>query len=333
MDASEFSQPILAEQLLLDERFIAWAEGVGDLESMAWIETLRNRSDEQQEQVLEAWMIYRSIRWEEAEVSGSIEQRDRLMARLNRESVPKALRHRGRQRLWLLPAISMFALLLGLFVLFYKAPSSTPTVLSGNGKLSKLADGTAVTLKKNSTITYVEGFEKKDVREVWVKGEAHFSVARKKEDQPFVVHTGFFDIQVTGTRFIVSSDPGQASVLLQEGSVNLIFPSGEIARMKPGDYFSLASSPSVPKNGSAQATPVALERHIVFDNTPFVQVAQEIERRYQVQVKILDPVLNEKLITGILPNNDLEALLSALASAMDCRITKEAQIIFIKSSL
>jgi ferric-dicitrate binding protein FerR (iron transport regulator) len=320
-----------AEQLLLDERFLAWAEGLEDASATDWIESLRQTSPEQEEELLEALLTFQAIRRDESPVAGAPEQLERLLDRLERESTPVFQPSRSSKKS-LIPLLSI-TLLAGVLAiaLYLNAPTANNTI-TGDGKVTKLSDGTKVALSSTSTITYADGFEKKKVREVWVKGEAQFDVAHQKNDQPFIVHTRHFDIEVTGTRFIVNNQSTDASVLLQEGSVNLIFPNGERARMKPGDFFSLNAKKASVDAVTTTITPATLERHIVFDNTPFSQVAKEIERRYEVPVRILDPVLSEKLITGILPNNDLDALLKALESAMDCRITRENQTIYIKSS-
>lgn len=323
-----------AEQLLLDERFLAWAEGVDDPSVARWIESLRFSSPEQEEELLDALTTYQSICREEVIVSGGKEQLERLMDRLDRSSSQGGGIDLARpsKRSW--ATLLLVSTIVGVFgLLVYLATLPQKNTISGDGKLTKLSDGTKVILAASSTIRYAEGFEKKSVREVWVKGEAQFDVAHKKDEQPFLVHTNLFDIEVTGTRFIVNNHDQGASVLLQEGSVNLIFPNGEMARMKPGDFFTLKPKRSEGDSATGSGTLAELERQLVFENTPLIQVAREIERRYEVSVQILSPGLNEKLITGILPNNDLTALLKALQSAMDCSITQENQTIYIKSSL
>jgi ferric-dicitrate binding protein FerR (iron transport regulator) len=320
-----------AEQILLDERFLAWAEGLEDASATDWIESLRLSSPEQEEELLEALLTFQAIRRDESPVVGAPEQLERLLDRLERESIP-AFQPSKTSKRSLIPLLSITLLAAVLAIALYLNDRNANNTITGDGKVTKLSDGTKVALSSTSTITYADGFEKKKVREVWVKGEAQFDVAHQKNDQPFIVHTRHFDIEVTGTRFIVNNQSTDASVLLQEGSVNLIFPNGERAQMKPGDFFSLNAKKASVDAATTTITPAILERHIVFDNTPFSQVAKEIERRYEVPVRILDPVLSEKLITGILPNNDLNALLKALESAMDCQITRENQMIYIKSS-
>jgi ferric-dicitrate binding protein FerR (iron transport regulator) len=319
-----------AEQLLLDERFLAWATGADDPAAANWIESLRLTSPEQEEQVFEALMTHSALHREEMPVVGMTEQLDRLMDRLDRETNVKSSEVHSKQGKFF-KRLTVGVVLLLAMIFYFVQPNNNNTLV-GDGKIAKLSDGTMVALGSKSTITYADGFEKRKVREVWVKGQAQFDVARKKDDQPFLVHTQAFDIEVTGTRFIVTNREQQSSVLLQEGSVNLIFPTGEIARMKPGDFFTLDARNSNQSRSPISSALVELDRQLVFENTPLIQVAKEIERRYEVDVKILTPILNEKLITGILPNNDLPALLGALQSAMDCLITQENKTIYIKSS-
>jgi transmembrane sensor len=128
----------------------------------------------------------------------------------------------------------------------------------------------------------------------------------------------------------VNNDTKIISVLLQEGSVNLRFPNGEVTQMKPGDYFSLDESKRPVSEELVRAE--SLNRHIVFDNTPITQVIREIENRYNVRVEVVSSELKNKQITGILPNDNLQILLQALSVAMDCSITQEKQTIFIKSA-
>ena len=332
MSTPHAEQFIPAEQILLDERFLAWAQGEGDGSAAAWIELLRRTSSEQEEELAAALLTFRAIRREESSVVGASEQRARLLDRLEKEPVKVPGVHPAGKKRYLIPLLSFVSLsILSVGFLLWRGNSARNTI-TGNGTFTQLSDGTKVALRSTSTITYADGFEKEPVREVWVKGEAQFDVTHQKNNQPFIVHTRHFDVEVTGTRFIVNNQSEDASVLLQEGSVNLIFPNGERTQMKPGDFFSLKATKIISTQANVSIKPAVLERHIVFDNTPFSQVAKEIERRYEVQVKILDPVLNDKLITGILPNNDLNVLLTALENSMDCRIIRDHPFIYIKSS-
>lgn len=66
-----------------------------------------------------------------------------------------------------------------------------------------LPDGTKVTVNGASTITYPAIFAKKE-RRIRLSGEAYFDVTHK-EDQPFIIETSKYDVEVLGTEFNVEA--------------------------------------------------------------------------------------------------------------------------------
>jgi hypothetical protein len=320
---------IKAEALLLDERFLDWARGQQNQPGFQWVEEVRSRSESQEMEVLEAFTLYQRLVRPEGVPAQAADLRARLLMRLDRQNDPSDNPKRSFRPTRLV-FVAVACLLAGLFFALNFSHSTTRD-LAGDGKETLLEDGTRVQLASSSTLTFQEGFSKKQSREVWVKGKAAFHVKHTPEAKPFLVHTPAFDIEVTGTRFIVNNEAHAVSVLLQEGSVNLRFPSGALVKMKPGDFFSLETTV---KNELKEVTsPQLLERHIVFDNTPIAEVIREIESRYQVRVEVLSPELQNKQITGVLPNDNLQILLQALEVAMDCKITQQQKTLFFKSSL
>lgn len=313
----------------MDERFLDWARGQENQPVFQWLEELRLSSETQEMEVLEAYALYQRLVRPEGLPAQAAELRAHLLMGLDRQNGPSRTPKRSLRpaRLMLLAAICLMA---GIFYLLNFSHSTTRD-LAGDGKETLLEDGTRVQLASSSTLTFQEGFSKKQSREVWVKGKAAFHVKHTPEEQPFLVHTPAFDIEVTGTRFVVNNEANAVSVLLQEGSVNLRFPSGALVKMKPGDFFTLETTVNKPLKDVAD--PQLLERHIVFDNTPITEVIREIESRYQVRVEVLSPELQNKQITGVLPNDNLQILLQALEVAMDCKITQQQQTLFLKSSL
>ena len=149
-----------AEQILLDERFLAWAEGLEDASATDWIESLRQTSPEQEEELLEALLTFQAIRLDESPVAGAPEQLERLLDRLERESTPVFQPSRSSKKS-LIPLLSI-TLLAGVLAiaLYLNAPTANNTI-TGDGKVTKLSDGTKVALSSTSTITYADDFQKK----------------------------------------------------------------------------------------------------------------------------------------------------------------------------
>jgi transmembrane sensor len=222
----------------------------------------------------------------------------------------------------------------------YLLGEQTKTVYAGLGeKMEKmLPDGTVIILNSDTKIDYKKSFGKKDAREVWIKGEAFFKVAKMKGFIPFVVHTDQFEVIVTGTQFNLNSNEKGSSILLTEGSVIIKTKTGKEIKLKPGDYFTEENivADQVVEKKSDVVKPEAvlgwLDKHIVFENAAIRQVAKEIELRYKITVRIESEKIANKTITGILPNDNLEVLLQSLEATTDFVITKQNNIVTIAES-
>ncbi|HBB58336.1 MAG TPA: hypothetical protein DCZ87_06640 [Chitinophagaceae bacterium] len=317
-----------SEELLLDERFLSWVEGVGKDTDNQWVKTLIAFSPEQEDEVADAVSLYRALHLQIASSSEVSVQKQRLFDRLDR------LQGHGKQRTFINSqmAASLFFLVVIFLALWNNATTDQSAIntMTASANSRRLSDGTLVTLASNSTITLSPEFEKAPLREVWVKGEVEFAVQKKKDKKPFVVHMDPFDVEVTGTVFQAINRPERASVLLREGSVQLIFKDGQRLRMSPGDFYAynrpaLAPSeqPGLLREGAA------LERKIVFEDLTIAEVATQIEKRYPVKIIIASSELAGRRLTGILPNDNLEVLINALQIATES-ISKQqgATIVF-----
>lgn len=261
-------------------------------------------------------------------------KRNRFLERLEaRELV--ATKNKTKVRWLQIAAAAVIVLTLSV----YLVSDQTKTVYAGIGeKIEKvLPDGTFIILNSDTKINYREDLQKKELREVWIKGEAFFKVAKMKGGIPFVVHTDQFEVIVTGTQFNLNSNEKESSILLTEGSVTIKTKSGKEIKLLPGDYFIEDNNgDKIAENKPVETKPEAvlgwLDKHIVFENTPISQVAKEIELRYKITVKMESLKIANKTITGILPNDNLEVLLQSLEATTDFVIKKENNIVTIEES-
>jgi ferric-dicitrate binding protein FerR (iron transport regulator) len=268
--------------------------------------------------------------YSEKEVSNDdlLKKRNQFLQRLESKE-NDALKRKNKVR-WLQYAA---AAVVFLTLSIYLIGEQTKTVYAGFGeKMEKmLPDGTIIILNSDTKIDFKKGFEKKDVREVWIKGEAFFKVAKMKGKIPFVVHTDQFEL---------NSNNKESSILLTEGSVIIKTKAGKEHKLKPGDYFieetEEGDKKQLGENKPADAKPEAvlgwLDKHLVFENTPISQVAKEIELRYKIIVKIESQKIGNKTITGILPNDNLDVLLASIEATTEFIIKKENNIVTIQES-
>jgi ferric-dicitrate binding protein FerR (iron transport regulator) len=96
-----------------------------------------------------------------------------------------------------------------------------------------LADGTQVTLNRNSTFSYNAH------RQGELSGEAYFKVAKDPE-HPFVIYSDKLTVTVLGTEFNFSTrtNDSRSAVALYSGSVRIDARYEEYA-LSPGEEFAL----------------------------------------------------------------------------------------------
>jgi len=169
-----------------------------------------------------------------------------------------------------------------------------------------LFDGTEVWLNSGSRLKYPSPFNQ-DERDVMLEGEGFFRVAKNKH-LPFKVKTGKIEVEVLGTSFNVSAydDEGSVSVVLEEGKVRLNQPNGkEIAIMKPGELaeLNLESNNLAISQVDTKNYTNWKDGTLEFSNEPLGEVAQKLERWYNVKIVIQDPSLVEYKITGTVLRN------------------------------
>jgi transmembrane sensor len=198
-----------------------------------------------------------------------------------------------------------------------------------------LPDGSEVTLNANSTLKVPKDLAENSEREVWLDGEAFFSVAKRPNRVRFFVHTDNLSVEVLGTKFNVNNRRGKTEVVLSEGKVKLTSnqnATDTVVYMKPGDFVSLAKvDPAFRKRiVKPENFTTWKSNSLSFEETPLSQVAEKIEDYYGVTIEIADKDLAARQLTGTLPNNDLGVVLRSLSSAHNLIIQRDDDRIVFK---
>ncbi len=207
-----------------------------------------------------------------------------------------------------------------------------------------LPDGTLVWLNSGSKLNYKRDFNSIS-REVELEGEAFFDVV-KDPAHPFIVHASAIDIKVLGTSFTVKSYPQDETIetTLLHGAIEVSRqdnPSTPRVILKPNEklIFSKhlpaaaaspalagppgvsASSPSpdisiapIPNNipDSDKVETSWIYNKLVFNGDSFKELAQKMERWYDVRISIMDEGLNKYRFGGEFDNETVQEALSAL---------------------
>lgn len=166
-------------------------------------------------------------------------------------------------------------------------PAATTTLVT-------LSDGTRVMLNANSTLEYPASFDDAEVREVSLKGEAHFEVT-KNPHRPFVVKAGEMQTQVLGTIFDVKAYRKDApKVTLMEGKVKVSNADTEI-EMRPGQTATLQVDKIVVSKASSSASDW-LEGDFDMDQVTLAEAMSDIGAWYNKTVVFQSQANMDKLI-------------------------------------
>jgi ferric-dicitrate binding protein FerR (iron transport regulator) len=198
-----------------------------------------------------------------------------------------------------------------------------------------LADGTAIWLNAGSKLRYPQDFSLEN-REVFLAGEAYFKVPHNDEHS-FIVHTPEATIRDLGTVFNVKAYTGSpvTEATLIEGAIEVSLekkPDRKI-RMSPGEklvlHNKLAPVPAKQQPEAAvqlfevsKIVPYAktndivetawVEDKLIFRNERFEDLAQMMERRYNISIVIKDQEIRDYQVTGIFRQENITEALKLL---------------------
>lgn len=323
-------------ELLCDDEFLAWYFKTDQVKMDLW--ESRIKMDTEQKKIAdEAILILEKVKIKEENIDTDVTGRaaSRLFENiktLKSHSTPSPVRSMNKRRWLRWVAAAIFLVTIGLGLLKYSQPAK-PVIETSYAEIKSesLPDGSQVTLNANSKITYGKSWKKENDREVWVNGEAFFQVQKTPQKSKFIVHTGHFDIIVTGTQFNVVNRDEKTNVLLKEGSVIIRTADGKETKMKPGDFMEF-SNDQMQKREAKDAQVLAWkDRKFIFEKTPMKEVGASMKDLYGVNVRFGDNTAATDSISCIVPNDNLDIFLQYLETSQNYEIIKNNQEVLIST--
>ena len=238
-------------------------------------------------------------------------------------------------RPWLAVAASVAVVLLaGIGYWMYQNSSETHHTAYGETKRITLHDGSRVTLNANSSLRLARNWNRDQAREVWLEGEAFFSVTHQQNQQKFIVHARQLDVQVLGTEFNVFTRPQAVKVVLESGSVKLNRPernSDQFIVMKPGQLF------EVKADGSQQWQRIKPEPYsawkdnrLILNQTTLAELIEILEDNYGLHIEVQQEELLRLQASGSMPITTADGLLMQIARLFSLEITQSGSTVIIK---
>jgi transmembrane sensor len=192
-----------------------------------------------------------------------------------------------------------------------------------------LADGSVITLRKNSTLRINKDFSKTQ-RQVWLRGEAFFDI-KHDEKHPFKVHTENNDIVVLGTAFNVSAYPGSKifETSLLRGSVKIIprtypyksiilKPNQKLITKLTNDHVKDVNDLKESKVLMMSTEPNKIKEtnwvrsRLDIENESLSQIAGKLQRWYGINIIFEDEQVRTYRYSGVFENENVVKTLEAL---------------------
>lgn len=202
-------------------------------------------------------------------------------------------------------------------------------------KLINLKDGSRITLKPGSMLSYPDSFVA-DKREVYLSGEAFFQVS-KDSKRPFLVYANELVTKVLGTSFTVNAAHVHAKTIVevQEGKVSVFkqddFQASDLKKTFQTKGLVLTANQKVvlEKENSEMLKTLSDRPAIVvkgvnadvfdFTNTPASQVLNDLKSAYQIDIIFDKELLAECPVTALLNRQSLFEKLDIICEVIEAR--------------
>jgi transmembrane sensor len=221
----------------------------------------------------------------------------------------------GRRRAMLATAALVLVAAFSLrFFGFAPEPDSYSTGI-GEQRTILLADGSTVELNSLSKVEVSLGEHQRDIN--LLEGQALFQVAKDKA-RPFVVHAGDAQVRAVGTQFDVYRKQNGTVVTVVEGRVETsdgsAAPGGTILLSAGEQLTVVPHSAARPMRTDTAIATAWVQKHLVFDETPLADVAEQFNRYSRRPLVIDDRTLQQVKISGVYSSTDPASLINFLRS-------------------
>jgi transmembrane sensor len=213
----------------------------------------------------------------------------------------------------------------------------TIATTAGQIKTITLPDNSKVTLNGNSTLSYKGGWDDKEPREVWIKGEGYFDVRHLNKDSlhinpsdRFIVHCGDVNIEVLGTTFNVKAHSGKTNVALLTGKIRIDnvdnASNSKTLTLAPGDYVEYTGKKLLVNKKLIKPTQVTAwtSDEISFTDATLKEITETLRDRFGYTVMTEDSKLLDLIIEGDITVNDVADLLDVVTTTLNIKIEQSA---------
>lgn len=232
-----------------------------------------------------------------------------------------------RNHLWLRVAAVLVVAFASWSLYTLLMPAKYIEVVATNEILNKtLPDGSALTINKNTQISYANNFETH--RSVRLKeGDVFFDVAHDKQ-HPFVIDIDDVDVEVVGTSFNIKHRKDNTEIVVETGIVKVKLGDQEI-RLVKGEKLLISPATKLlqKEQNTDQLYNYYRTKLFIANNTPLEKLVETLNEAYGSHV-VVDDKVNE-IFTGPLELGNLDQNLSIICYALKLKITRNQKEILL----
>lgn len=319
-----------------DEYFQSWVFNTGDESVRNFWETWLMEHPEMRQDIAEARKVLEVVKFTNHELSS--DELAELWDRIHDTDKKTATSEKKGASLGWIYRIAASLIVVGVAGVIYLMSNKKPWLeyhtAYGETKSVTLPDGSTVVLNANSKLTVFSDWNERPVREIWLDGEAFFSVVHKVNKQPFKVITGEgVTVEVLGTTFNVYNRTNGTKIVLNSGQIRLNLPtdqSPEMILMKPGEMVEYKEQHYRKKAVNPLLYTAWTSNRIILDHTSLGEMVYMLKDSYGLEVRVSDSKLLEETVSGSMPLGDPEILLTQMAKAFQLKVKKEGNVITVE---
>jgi ferric-dicitrate binding protein FerR (iron transport regulator) len=320
------------DEFIMDEYFQSWVfdpDGKSDAYWQSWLEENPHKASDLEE-ARSTLLRLNFANWDlPAEEVSNLWMRIKHV----KEDGPRSNRNRAMSAVsWY--AVASVLILVGLTSYFWTRPTSVIEYRTAFGETRTiiLPDSSTVILNSNSLLRLNSLWEPSSAREVWLDGEAFFSVITKKDKQPFTVKTEEnVAIEVLGTTFNVYHR-NETKVVLNSGLIQLSLPTvqaDEKVMMIPGELVEYNEKKYVKRKVDPKMYTAWTENNLVLNRTSLREMLLMIKDNYGIDIEVNESLLNQT-ISGSMPVTDSVSLMNQIAKAFQLKVIREGDRYYMR---
>ena len=205
----------------------------------------------------------------------------------------------------------------------------------GETKTVLLPDSSTVILNANSRITFNKDLDKQLVRDIWLEGEAFFSVVHKQDNQPFKVSTpGGVAVEVMGTTFDVYSRSIDTKVVLNTGQIRLSLPSANKEEnkilMKPGELVEYNKDQYSKRVVDPRIYAAWTQKKIILNQTTLQEMIRMAKDNYGLEIDVESEKMLLQSVSGSMPLGDKENFVSQVSKVFHLTVVRDGDKYLLK---